>query len=144
MAELPTTLSVVSKRPDIEDYTSNLAVHMANALAQVKRYLLNNRGIKWSTVYDSGTADDYFADTDDLENNKDQIGEAITLLTIALVFEAYSIKAQDDSQWWNLYQAFRADSESLMDTMKLDIDVDESGGVTEDEEKETGQRFFSR
>lgn len=145
MAETPTTSAVIAERPSIGDKVpdgSTLAAFINRALADVKRFVRNVRGVEWSTIYDA-TAGEYLKDTDGNANNQDQLEKAITLMAIGLVYKEYS-QTVNDSQWWDLYIAYREDAETLLKEAKLDIDRDESGAIDAGEEKAATQTFLSR
>ena len=150
MAATPTTTEIIVEYAKIEQFIADevtLAEHISTALADVKRYLLNNRGIQWSTVFDSD-ADDYYVDSDGVANNDDQLKKAISLRTVSLVYKANAERANvnqsNDSFFWDLYRKYRSEAETLLDVAKLDIDADKSGSISDDEERTTAQVFFSR
>lgn len=141
MAEIPTEAEILAERASINDYLPDgvpLSDFIDKALLYVKRYLRNVRGIEWSTVF-VGT--DYLTDSDGNANNQDQLIHAITLTTISLVYKEYS-QTVNESQWWDLYMAYRDECETLLNQAKLDIDIDESGGIDSLEEKVRTQTFF--
>ena len=145
MAESPTYLEVIKECAQIEQYIAEEVVmldYITSALADVKRYLRNIRGIEWATVYNSDT-EDYFKDTEDNENNKDQLLKAIRLMTIAIIYKDNAQEATE-SIWWDLYKEYREEAEQLIYTAKFDIDSDSSGGITSDEESLISQSFFRR
>ena len=145
MAETPTYFEVIKECAQIEQYIAEEVVmldYITSALADVKRYLRNIRGIEWATVYNSDT-EDYFKDTEDNENNKDQLLKAIRLMTIAIIYKDNAQEATE-SIWWDLYKEYREEAEQLIYTAKFDIDSDSSGGITSDEESLISQSFFRR
>lgn len=146
MAESPTREEILEKRPDLEsvmeDNDANLDIddYISRALTDVKRDLREIKGIKWDMVYDSDE-DDYFTDTDGDENNRDSIINMIIMKTISEVFKDFAT-AVEDSRWWDLHIAYRQDYEESIRQAKLDIDRDESGEITDDEENQDTQNFF--
>lgn len=146
MAETPTPTYVIEIRPDIESRLSSklsLADYLAKALAQVKRDVEDKKGIKWSQVYDSANTA-YFDNADSTGRNDDRLKHAIALQTISLIFKDYSINSGDEGKWWGLYEAYRVDYENLIDTMVLDVDLDESGAIDDGEESQTQQVFLGK
>ena len=147
MAEKPTTEHVKEERADIETYIikgdSNLTLsdYIDKSLAQVKRDVRDVKGIKWSMVYDS-TAEDYFENTDGEAINKDRLHNAIILLTVAYVFKNYSTNRSDDSTWNLMFQQYMTDYDRAIEEMKIDVDWNESGAITECEENQTTQTFM--
>lgn len=143
--ETPTYADVVKECSTIEEYLAgqtSLSDYSYQALADVKRYLRNQRGIEWSTVYDA-TNDIYFVDTEGNANNKDNLIKAISLMTVALIFKANAQEATD-SMWWDLHKEYKGEALKLLDTAKLDIDYSEDGTISDNEEEATSQVFFKR
>ena len=145
MAESPTYQEIIKECAQIEQYVaveSSMTAYIDRALADVKRYLLTSRGIKWATVY-SSTDGDYFADTDGIENNKDQLQKAIRLMTVAII---YKDNAQESAEsiWWDLYKEYKLEAESIIDSSKLDVDTSGDGTIDSTEEGSSKQAFFSR
>ena len=148
--DTPTSAEIVIEYAKVEQYISTEVTiddYIDRGLADVKRYLLNTRGVQWSMVFDSDTAE-YLTDTDGNANNDDQLKKAISLMTIAAVYkdnaQRANVQQSNDSFFWGLYSEFRSEAETLLDVAKLDIDTDESGTITEGEERTTSQVFFSR
>jgi len=145
MAESPTYQEIIKECAQIEQYVaveSSMTAYIDRALADVKRYLLTSRGIKWATVYSSADGD-YFADTDGIENNKDQLQKAIRLMTVAII---YKDNAQESAEsiWWDLYKEYKLEAESIIDSSKLDVDTSGDGTIDSTEEGSSKQAFFSR
>jgi hypothetical protein len=146
MAETPTRDQVLIERHDIEstiaqnDANLDLDDYISKALAHVKRDLREVKGIKWDMVYDS-TNSQYFENTDGDANNDDTIKHMITLVAISFAFKDLSIRVED-SNFWDLYINYREDYDRALNQAKLDIDWNESGGITEDEDGQTTQVFF--
>lgn len=141
--ETPNYSDIVQECATIEQYITDdvsMQAHINYALAEVKRYLRNMRGVEWSTVYDVAN-EEYFKDTDDNENNKDNILKAIRLMTIALIYKANAQEARE-SIWWDLYKEYLIEANTLMDNAKLDIDFNKSGEIEDAEEEYSGQVFF--
>jgi hypothetical protein len=149
MAESPTSEQVRAERPDIQNYIdgndANLDIddYIARALAQVKRDIEDKKGIKWSMVY-NGTTLDYFLDEDDEAHNKDRLHNAIVLLAAAYVFKDYAITRTDDGVWNSMYLSYRSDYDRAIEEMKLSVDWDESGAISEGEEENTTQVFLGQ
>ena len=144
MAEKPTTAQVEKYRQDISNFVGDKAVsdYITLATAQTWRDMLNKRSIKRVWVWDT-TNTIYFLDTDGVGNNEDQMHDMIILLTIAFIYQAWAQKTQD-AQWWDLYTAYRTEYDNALSFAKLDVDKNESGEITADEEATTGQVFFTR
>ena len=145
MAETPTHSEVVNEAAHIEKYVPTeveMLEFVTRALADVKRYLRNNRGINWSQVYDSASGD-YFEDTDGNANNKDQLLKAIRLSTVSIIYKDNAQESQD-SIWWDMYKEYRAEAEILLDNAKLDVDSNDDGEISDGEENATRQKFFGR
>ena len=149
MAESPTSEQVKTERPDIQTYIddnqANLSFddYIAKALAQVKRDIRDVKGIKWSMVYDEDSLD-YFTNTDDEAINKDRLHNVIILLTVAYAFKDYAINRTDEGVWNSVYLAYRADYDRAIEEMKIDVDWDESGEITEGEEEQSTQVSLGR
>lgn len=149
MAESPTREQVLIERPDVEDYIvdnpANLGIddYISKALAQVKRDVEDVKGIKWPRIYDTANSI-YFKDVDDEAHNKDRVHNLIILLTVAYVFKDYAINRTDDAVWNSMYMAYRGDYDRSLDEVKLSVDWNDSGAITEDEEEQTTQVFMSR
>jgi hypothetical protein len=149
MAESPTRDQILVERPDVQEYVednrANLDIddYIAKALAQVKRDIQDVKGIKWSRIYDA-TNLIYFLDEDGEAHNKDRVHNLIILLTVAYIFKDYAISRQDDGMWNSMYMGYRADYDRAMDEVKLSVDWDDSGAITECEEEQTTQVFLGR
>lgn len=149
MAEKPTTEQLKIERPDIQVYvegnTANLSLddYISKALAQVKRDVHDIKGIKWSMVYDL-TTNEYFKNTDGDEQNEDRLHNVIILRTVADVFKDYAINRSAEGVWNSMYIAYRADYDLAIEQMKLSVDRDETGTITEDEDNTTTQVFQRR
>jgi hypothetical protein len=154
MAESPTREQVLIERPDVDTYVegngANLTLddYVAKALAQVKRDVEDVKGIKWSRLYNSAddapTYPDYFLDADDEAHNKDRIHNLIILLTVAKVFEDYAINRNEDGIINSAYTAYMTRYDRSLDEVKLSVDWNDSGAITEDEEEQTTQIFIGR
>jgi hypothetical protein len=143
--ETPTYTEMISRFAKIDQYVADetdLTAYVATALEEVQIYLINNRAIKWSTVYDSDNSI-YFVDTDGIANNDRQLKKAISLMAISFIYRDNAQNATD-AMFWDLYIAYKGEAETLLDVAKLDIDADESGVIDSDEEKTSAQVFFSR
>ena len=143
MAETPTAADIITARASISDYLLegvSLDDFIAIALADVKRYMRNIRGIEWIQVSD-GT--DYYPDASGDANNDDQLKKAITLTAISLVYKEYS-QTVNESQWWDLYLAYKDEAETLLQTAKLDVDQNKDGVINADEEQTKTQTFMAR
>jgi len=149
MAESPTREQVLIERPDLETYIqdndANLDIddYVSKALAQVKRDVEDVKGIKWSRVYDT-TNSIYFLDADDEAHNKDRIHNLIILLTVAKAFEDFAINRNDDGIINSTYQAYMTRYDRALDEVKLSVDWDDSGEISEGEEEQTTQVFMGR
>ena len=149
MAESPTREQVLVERPDIESFIerndANLDIYdyISKALAQVKRDVEDVKGIKWSRVYDT-TNLIYFLDADDEAHNQDRIHNLIILLTVAKAFEDFAINRNDDGIINSVYQAYMTRYDRSLDEVKLSVDWDDSGAISECEEEETTQVFMRR
>lgn len=149
MAESPTRDQVLIERPDVEEYIvdnpANLDLddYIGKALAQVKRDVEDVKGIKWSRIYDT-TNLLYFLDVDDEAHNKDRVHNLIILLTVAYVFKDYAINRTDEGVWNSMYMSYRGDYDRSLDEVKLSVDWNDSGEITEDEEDQTTQVFQGR
>jgi hypothetical protein len=154
MAESPTREQVLIERSDVETYIENneanlsLDDYISKSLAQVKRDIEDVKGIKWARIYNSAddapTYPDYFLDVDDEAHNKDRVHNLIILLTVAYVFKDYAINRTDDAVWSSMYMAYRGDYDRSLDEVKLSVDWNDSGVITEDEEEQTTQNFMVR
>jgi hypothetical protein len=144
---VPTTDEVKALRADIENYLVEEKIvsdYTASALAQYKLDLYNKRGIKFSQIFDT-TNDLYFVNTDDEDWNDQNSINLIGTLTISLVFQDFAIaRAAEDSQWMDLSVMYRADYDDALKIAKLDVDINDDGTITEDEEGRSGQTFFVR
>lgn len=149
MAESPTREQVLIERSDLETYIednpANLDVddYISKALAQVKRDIEDVKGIKWSRIYNL-TDDVYFLDFDDEAHNEDRVLNLVILLTVAYVFKDYAINRTDDAVWNSMYMAYRGDYDRALEEVKLSVDWNDSGAITEDEEEQTTQVFMRR
>lgn len=149
MAESPTRDQVLIERSDIEDYVKNNKANLtiddfiAKSLAQVKRDVQDVKGIKWSRIYNE-TDQIYFLDFDDEAHNKDRVHNLIILLTVAYVFKDYAVNRTDEAVWNSMYMAYRGDYDRALDEVKLSVDWNDSGAITEDEEEQTTQVFMGR
>jgi hypothetical protein len=149
MAESPTRDQILLERPDIEskidDNAANLDIddYISKALAQVKRDIEDVKGIKWAKIY-STTDADYLTDYDGEAHNKDRVHNLIILMTVAYVFKDYAINMTDEGVWNSLYMAYKADYDRALDEVKLSVDWDESGSISECEEEQTTQVFMPR
>ena len=149
MAESPTRQQVLIERPDLETYIegngANLDMddYISKALAQVKRDVEDVKGIKWSRLYsvDNGA---YFLDVDGEAHNEDRIHNLIILLTVAKTFEDYAINRNDDGIINSVYTAYMTRYDRSLDEVKLSVDWNDSGAITEDEEEQTTQVFMGR
>lgn len=145
MSEVPTYPEVVRECAQIEQYVSDpvrMDEYVERALDDVRQYLRNILGIEWATVYDSDNAE-YFADTDGNTNNQTQLLKIIRLMTIAIIYKD-NAQGVSDSPWWEMYEAYKVEATQLMDSAKFDIDANEDGEISEDEETQTTQTFFQR
>jgi GAF domain-containing protein len=139
---IPTDDELLAYRSDLSTYLpagKTLQNIMATALAEVKRFLEDDRNVLWSRVYDL-TNDEYFSDPDDNERNKDRIQKAIMLFTVSILFHDYAVT--HGGSWWELYLAYRSDAENTLRNAKLDIDIDDSGTVDESETAKQSQSFL--
>ena len=149
MAESPTRDQVLIERSDVETYVednpANLSLddYIAKSLAQVKRDVEDVKGIKWSRIYDTANSI-YFKDVDDEAHNKDRVHNLIILLTVAYVFKDYAINRTDEGVWNSMYMSYRGDYDRSLDEVKLSVDWNDSGAITEDEEEQTTQVFMGR
>jgi hypothetical protein len=87
--------------------------------------------------------DEYFKNTDDEAKNEDRLHNAIVLLAVGYIFKDYSIKVAEGN-WFDLWLAYRADYDRAVNEMQLSIDRDESGEITDDEERESTQTYLTR
>lgn len=142
----PTDAEVLELRPDLLEYLQegdDIATITEKALKQVKIDLEDQRGVLWLRVWDSDNSK-YFVGSDDYTRNDDKIPRMIALKSIAMVFKDYAINMGADSQWWTDAEQFQDDYWKLLTHAKLDIDSDDSGSITIDEDGETGQIFMGR
>lgn len=142
----PTDTEVLEIRPDLVDFLQqedDIATVTAKALKQVKIDLEDKRGILWNRVWDADNSK-YFVGSDDYTRNDDKIVRMISLKAIAMVFRDYAINMGADSQWFQVSAEYGGDYMELLNTAKLDIDADDSGTITVEEDAETGQRFLKR
>lgn len=147
MAEQEPTLEDVEEiRKDISDFVVDdkgiEADYIPQALAHIKRFLEDKRGILWVTVWDE-TGEDYFVGTDDVPRNRDKIINATSHMVVALVFKDWSVKKQD-GQWWELYVSYRADAEDELRSALLDLDKDQSGTISDGETAKRSQPFMRK
>lgn len=145
-SEEPTRDDVLEIRQDIVNYvvdTKDLeADYIPQALAHIKRFLENKRGVFWITVWDVDNSD-YFIGSDGIERNRDKIINAISHMTVALVFKDWSLTNRE-GQWWDLYLAYRSDAEDSLRDALLDIDKDKSGSISDSETAQRTQPFVIR
>jgi hypothetical protein len=144
MAATPTSAEVLDIRADLETYlqtnsegAKTIDDYTARALAQVIRDLEDTRNILWSRIY---VDPDYLGDG----RNEDRSKQMISLLAIAYVFEDYFLRTAGDTYWYDVYLHYFKVYNDLLKKAKLDVDVDDSGTITEDEEGRSGQSFMVR
>ncbi len=140
---VPTQVEIQAVRADLDNYISTnlvLSHYTASALSQFKMDLEDKRGIKFGQIFDT-TNDLYFLDTDDEARNDDKCIHMLCLLTISKVFRDYAI-GKEDSQWWDLANDYEIRYDERLKITQLDIDLDESGAISEDEEQTSGQKFM--
>jgi hypothetical protein len=140
----PTDAQVLLVRDDVKDYMPEgrtLGSYISQSLAECKRILEDGRGVKWSQVFDS-TNDAYLDNSDATGRNQDRIQNAVSHMAIGMVFRDYSVK-QDLEESWTLHADYHENmaSDRLLSSV-LDVDVDESGAIDEDEESNIGQSFM--
>ena len=145
-SEVPTPDEVKEIRQDIEEYIIETKTlednYIPEALKRVKRFLEDKRGILWVQVWDA-SGSDYYVGADDVERNRDKIIAAIAHMAVSLVFKDHAIDNRD-GQWWDLYVAYRADSEDSLRDAKLDIDLNEDGSIGDSETAVRNQPFVKR
>ncbi len=145
----PTDAEVKDIRIDIEDYLiapQTTLLYAARALSQFKNDIEDKRGIKFTQVFD-GTNDEYFSDTDDYTRNLNKIRkDMLSNLSVALIFRDYSLNMQEDGdgRWFHTHLFYLTQYEDAIKIAQLDIDLDESGAITEDEERTSSQKFFTK
>jgi len=142
----PTDAEILEIRPDLLDYLSSesdLQAEAVRAIKQVKIDLEDQRGVLWSRVFDADTGL-YLTSSDGLTRNDEKIPRMIAIYVVYMVFRDYAINMGGESQWFVVANEFLVDYEKLMLHGKLDIDYDDSGAITEDEDAETGQTFMRR
>lgn len=148
MAENPASSAILALRRDLNNITAQIDnggtidTYAGQANAQVKRDLRDVHDIKWSQVYDSDN-EIYFVDTDGEANNDDRIKNMIALLCISYVFRDYSIAVAENA-WFELHLHYMEQYQSAMNQARLDVDLDDSGEISEDEERQTTQSFMVR
>jgi hypothetical protein len=141
----PTKQEVLLIRNDLESFMPDngrtIDSYIADALAECKRILEDERGVIWTQVYNT-TDDEYLDNSDSTGRNEDRIKNAQSHMTAALIFRDYSIKFEDDDSWTELAIYHEGIvTKRLLDSV-LDIDTDKSGTIEEGEEGQTGQTFF--
>lgn len=142
---VPTDNEVTAIRADIANFltgSKTITNYAASALADFKLDLEDKRNILWTRIFDT-TNDLYFVDTDDNTRNDDKCINMLSNLTISLIFRDFAI-ANEDSQWMDLANYFRAEYDDRLKIAKLDVDLDDSGGISEAEERKSGQSFMRK
>jgi hypothetical protein len=141
---LPTDTELTAKRPDIESFLTDpnttLQTFAGEALGYLKRDLENKRGVTWSRVF-VGSA--YLDNSEGTGRNESNLVHCLILRTLALILEAYGIK-NTDGQWMDLANYYRSEYDELLSVARLDIDIDDSGTISEDEERRSGQTFLRK
>lgn len=147
MAENPTDAQILALRRDLQDYvdaignSATIALYADEANAQFKRDLKDSHGIKFSQIY---VDPDYLTDSNGDANNDDRCKNLIALLTIAYVFRDYAIATNGDHSWFDLYQFYEVKYTSAFTKVRLDVDTNEDGEITEGEDAQTQQTFLVR
>lgn len=142
---VPTTEEVTTYRVDIANYLTNSKTvdnYTAQALAQFKLDLDNKRSIRFVQIFDT-TEDLYFVNTNDETRNDDNAMNLLSNLTISMIFRDFAI-SENDSQWMDLSTFYRAEYDDTLKVAKLDVDADDSGGITADEEGRISQTFMRK
>ena len=140
----PTMQEVLLIRDDLEDFLPdgrNLDSYVAQALLECKRILEDDRACPWSRVFDS-TNDAYLDNSDATGRNQDRIQNAISHQTACMIFRDYSIKNGLEENWSLLADYHCQMSKERLLESTLDIDLDDSGAIDEDEEGSVGQVFL--
>jgi hypothetical protein len=68
----------------------------------------------------------------------------IAYLAVSMTFRDYSIQNADEDKWWGLAEYYQEQYDSMILKAKLDVDTDDSGSISEDEDARTGQVFMGR
>lgn len=145
----PTDAEIKLIRVDIENYlieSRTLTSYASAALSQFKLDIEDKRGVSFSQVFDD-TNDLYFTDTDGNTRNLQKIRQdMLCYLASSMVFRDYAIATSDGggSQWWDLANEYESRYDERLKIAKLDVDLDEDGSISEDEEKVTAQTFMVR
>ena len=142
----PTEAEVLLIRNDLMDLIASIAgrtldSYIVDSLAECKRILEDDRGILWTQVYDT-TGDAYLDNSDSTGRNEDRIKNAMSHMAAAMVFRDYSIKFEEAESWTMLAEYHEQKAIDRLTKSKLDIDIDESGAIDDDEEMLLGQVFF--
>ena len=142
---LPTEQEVLDIRHDLLEYLADddLDTLSTRALAKVKIDLEDQRGVLWSQVWDT-TNSKYFVGYDENTRNDDKIPRMIAYLAVSMTFRDYSIQNADEDNWWGLAEYYMEQYEKMMLQAKLDVDSDDDGSISEDEDAQTGQVFMHR
>ncbi len=148
MSELnavPTKEELLIVRGDLDDYKGDrtLDSYITDSFAECKRILEDERSVVWSRVFDTDT-DAYWDNSDATGRNEDRIKNAISHMAAALIFWDYSVRQELEESWTSLasYHEQKAMDRLLKST--LDIDRDDSGTISTDEEGDSGQVFLVR
>lgn len=137
MSALPTLADIESIRADIAEYLirgCSIAQYTQTALAQFKIDLEDSRNIEFITLYANSA---YLSD-----RNRVKCINMLSHLTVSLIFRDYAIK-QGQSTWWDLANEYEARYQTRLKTTKLDLDLNEDGLISESEESQSAQGFFS-
>ena len=144
---LPTAQEVLDIRHDLLEYLADddLDTLSTRALAKVKIDLEDQRGgsVLWSQVWDADH-NKYFVGYAGNTRNDGKIPRMIAYLDVSMTFRDYSIQNAEEDKWWGLAEYYMEQYEKMILTAKLDVDSDDSGTISEDEDARTGQVFLNR
>ena len=143
----PSREDVLLVRNDLRDYADSMSrtidSYITEALEECKRILEDDRGVVWFTVFNT-TEDEYFDNSDTTGRNEDRIQNAISHMTASMVFRDYAIKQDLEESWTMLADYHETKANDRLLKSKLDIDIDESGAIDDNEEGQLGQSFMVR
>jgi hypothetical protein len=118
---------------------------MQESLKECKRILEDKRKVVWSRVFvASDSGGDYLDNPDSTGRNEDRIKNAISNMTAAIIFRGYSVLNSSDERWSSLADYYYDMAYSRLVDSVLDIDLDDSGTIDDDEAGRSGQPFFRK
>ena len=138
MSALPTLDDIEAIRADITEYLirgGTIDLYTQTALAQFKIDLEDTRNIEFSHLYASSA---YLS-----TRNQIKCINMLSHLTVSLVFRDYAINPSRQGQWWDLANEYEARYQTRLKTTRLDLDLNEDGLISESEESQSPQGFFS-